>query len=87
LTSLSTLRRMGRPIATQDSLSARGPPEAESSSTRRDLHPQGFNERFQSASLILLSMAFPDARTPYLIQQLTNISMVSPETPNKSTRR
>lgn len=52
--SLSTLRGMGRPTATQDSLPAAG--QALPGGIR--LNPQGSDERFPSSSLFLLSQAF-----------------------------
>ena len=53
LTSLSTLRRMGRPTTTQDSLLAAGPALPGGIRTRK-----GFSERFQRSSLFLLSKAY-----------------------------
>ena len=53
LTSLSTLRRVGHPTTTQDSLLAAGPALPSGIRTRR-VSTKGF----QSSSLVLLSKAF-----------------------------
>ena len=71
LTSLSTLRRMGRPTTTQDSLLAAGPALPGGIRTRR-VSAKGFRVRVSSSF-----QSLPDARTPYLISW--ELGMVSPE--------
>jgi hypothetical protein len=61
LQSLSTLRGLGHPRTTQDSLLAAG-------QTLPDgiVYPQGHSERFQMyLHIILLSQAYPGATPPY----------------------
>src|SRR4029453_2199644 len=62
LTWLSTLRRVGRPTTTQDSLLAAGPALPGGIG-----YPQGSGERFLSSSLFLLSTGFLGARTFFFI--------------------
>ncbi len=60
LTSLSTLRRMGRPTTTQDSLLAAGP------ALPGGIVPAGFQRKVSEFESLPPFQSLPDARTPYL---------------------
>ena len=61
LTSLSTLRRMGRPTTTQDSLLAAGP------ALPGGIVPAGFQRKVSEFKSLPPSQSLPDVRTLYLI--------------------
>ena len=61
LTSLSTLRRMGRPTTTQDSLLAAGP------ALPGRIVPAGFQRKVSEFKSLPPSQSLPDERTLYLI--------------------